>query len=89
MTTSQSPKLTKIAQKVLEGLGQEQKPVKPEELVTKLGMNLRSVRYGLKILLDANLIDRYPDLVDLRSFYYLVHHESASNQKSQQSAISA
>lgn len=89
MAISHPPKLTKIAQKVFEGLEQEEKPVKPEELVTKLGMNLRSVRYGLKILLDANLIDRYPDLVDLRSFYYLIHQGPTSSQKSHQSAISA
>ena len=63
-------KLTKVAKMVLKGLETENKPVKPEELVQKLGINLRSVRYGLKLLLDANLIVRSPDLIDLRSFYY-------------------
>ncbi|MHA1992103.1 MAG: hypothetical protein ACW981_14205 [Candidatus Hodarchaeales archaeon] len=64
------PKLTKVAKMVLKGLEGEEKPIKPEELVQKLGINLRSVRYGLKLLLDANLIVRQPDLIDLRSFYY-------------------
>lgn len=63
-------KLTRVAKMVLNGLEKENKPIKPEELVQKLGINLRSVRYGLKLLLDADLIIRSPDLIDLRSFYY-------------------
>lgn len=70
---TEKKKLTKIARRVLTGLQGENKPMKPEELTDKLGMNLRSVRYGLKLLLEAELVDRYPDLIDLRSFYYAPH----------------
>lgn len=70
---TEKKKLTKIARRVLTGLQGENKPMKPEELTNKLGMNLRSVRYGLKLLLEAELVDRYPDLIDLRSYYYAPH----------------
>lgn len=62
--------ITKLSQKVLTGLKKENKPMKPEELMVILGINLRSVRYSLKLLLEADLVDKYPDLNDLRSFYY-------------------
>jgi transcription initiation factor IIE alpha subunit len=67
------PKLTKVAKIVLKGLEEENRAVKPEELVQKLGINLRSIRYGLKLLQDAHLIVRQPDLIDLRSFYYSIN----------------
>ena len=63
-------KTSKIAYMVLEYLMNHSKPKKPEELVRELGLNLRSIRYGLKILIEANLVDKYPDFGDLRSFYY-------------------
>jgi len=65
-------KLTKIALKVLRGLENENHALKPEELVEKLNLNLRSVRYGLKLLLDADIIVKQPDLGDLRSNYYII-----------------
>jgi hypothetical protein len=36
------------------------------DLVIKTGFSLRSVRYGLKILLNSNKIMKSPDLRDLR-----------------------
>jgi predicted transcriptional regulator len=63
-------KSSKIAFIVLETLENNINPMKPEELVSELGLNLRSIRYGLKVLIEENLIDKYPDLGDLRSFYY-------------------
>lgn len=63
-------KSSKIAFAVLETLEKSIEPMKPEELVSELGLNLRSVRYGLKVLIEENLVDKYPDLGDLRSFYY-------------------
>ncbi|OLS21833.1 MAG: hypothetical protein HeimC3_33550 [Candidatus Heimdallarchaeota archaeon LC_3] len=63
-------KTSKIAYTVLEHLIKKSKPKKPEELVQELGLNLRSIRYGLKILIEANLVEKYPDFGDLRSFYY-------------------
>ncbi len=63
-------KTSKIAYIVLEHLIKNEKPKKPEELVQELGLNLRSIRYGLKILIEAKLVNKYPDFGDLRSFYY-------------------
>jgi predicted transcriptional regulator len=63
-------KSSKIAFIVLETLENNTNPMKPEEIVSELGLNLRSIRYGLKVLIEENLINKYPDLGDLRSFYY-------------------
>jgi DNA-binding transcriptional regulator GbsR (MarR family) len=49
----------------------ENKPVKTEEIVNELGMSVRSVRYGLKLLIKAKKITKIPDFGDLRSFYYV------------------
>ncbi|MHA1989756.1 MAG: hypothetical protein ACW981_10060 [Candidatus Hodarchaeales archaeon] len=71
--------LTLVAKIVLEGLENEDKPVKPDDLVKKLGIKLRSVRYGLKLLLNKNIIIRQPDLIDLRSYYYSTKKLSMKN----------
>lgn len=63
-------KSSKIAYIVLETLEKNIEPMKPEDLVSELGLNLRSIRYGLKVLILENLIAKYPDLGDLRSYYY-------------------
>ena len=62
--------LTLVAKIVLKGLKNENRPVKPDELGKKLGLKLRSVRYGLKLLLNEKIVIRQPDLIDLRSYYY-------------------
>lgn len=72
-------KLTQVAEMVLKGLENEDKPVKPDDLVKKLGLKLRSVRYGLKLLLNENIIIRQPDLIDLRSYYYSTKNLSMKN----------
>jgi transcription initiation factor IIE alpha subunit len=71
--------LTLVAKIVLKGLENEDKPVKPEDLVKKLGIKLRSVRYGLKLLLNEKIIIRQPDLIDLRSYYYTTKELSMRN----------
>ena len=65
--------LTQVAEIVLKGLENIDKPVKPEELGRNIGLKLRSIRYGLKMLLEANSVVRQPDLIDLRSYYYSVN----------------
>lgn len=66
------PKLTRLATKVLNALVETNEPVKPNELVTMLDMNLRSVRYALKLLQEADIVGRQPDLGDLRTYYYYI-----------------
>ena len=69
MTLKQS-KLTRIERKVLIGLENEPIPIKAEDLVNKLHMNLGTIQYGLKLLYKAGLINKAPDLKDLRKYYY-------------------
>ena len=64
-------KRSKLSLKVLHALqDQTEKPMKPEELSSLLDMNQRSVRYALNILIDHDLVNRYPDMQDLRTSYY-------------------
>jgi predicted transcriptional regulator len=67
---NQTQNLTKSAKEILKELKKANGPTKAEYLATKLGKGVRSIRYGLKILMKANLVESHPDLHDLRSFYY-------------------
>jgi len=50
----------------------DNKPMKPEEISVLLDMNQRSVRYALNILYDHQLVDKIPDMEDLRTSYYFL-----------------
>ncbi|OLS19826.1 MAG: hypothetical protein HeimC3_43550 [Candidatus Heimdallarchaeota archaeon LC_3] len=63
-------KRSQIALIIEDLLKESLKPLKSEEIVVKTGLSLRSVRYGMKLLMDSEKITKYPDLRDLRSFYY-------------------
>ncbi|MHA2365035.1 MAG: hypothetical protein ACXAC7_13845 [Candidatus Hodarchaeales archaeon] len=71
-------KLTRLSKRVLSRLLAKKEPMKPHDLVNDLDMNLRSVRYALKLLSEMELVVRQPDLTDLRTYYYFV---PAINQK--------
>jgi len=45
---------------------------KPLDLADQVKQNPRTVRYALKKLLDMGLVNREPDLEDLRTFYYFI-----------------
>jgi repressor of nif and glnA expression len=64
-------KLTKLTKKVLNAVNQSDLPLRPVDLQTILGkeMKIRSIRYALQILEEQKLVYRQPDLMDLRSFY--------------------
>ncbi|OLS17000.1 MAG: hypothetical protein HeimC3_00070 [Candidatus Heimdallarchaeota archaeon LC_3] len=63
-------KQSQIALIIEEILKESREPLKSEEIVIKTGLSLRSVRYGMKLLMESEKITKYPDLRDLRSFYY-------------------
>lgn len=63
-------KVTRLGKMVLSVLARSDSPVKQEDLVAEMGINVRSVRYALKILHEQNLMHKRHDLHDLRSFYY-------------------
>jgi hypothetical protein len=64
--------LSKVALLVLDKLETINKPIKVDELVKKSGLSIRTIRYGLKLLLKSKKITKIPDLSDLRSYYYKV-----------------
>ena len=63
-------KLSKTTKIVLKLIMEAEEPIKSDDLVTNLNFNLRTVRYALKTLCDSQLIERVPNLTDLRSYYY-------------------
>ena len=65
-------KVSKISKMILEVLKEENKPVKVEYIATKLNMNVRRVRHGLKVLYDEHMIEKFPDLTDMRTYYYSI-----------------
>ena len=63
---------SRVASLILEYLEMSSKPLKMGELMKKTGLSLRSIRYGLRILLNSNKVTKLADLQDLRSSYYQV-----------------
>lgn len=63
-------KLSKTTRVVLKLIMDSEQPIKSDDLVVNLNFNLRTVRYALKTLCDSELIERVPNLTDLRSYYY-------------------
>lgn len=47
--------------------------LKPREIGLYTKLSNRTIRYGLKILCDGNLIRRVPDLQDLRTHFYTIN----------------
>jgi DNA-binding transcriptional ArsR family regulator len=66
-------KQSKLSIKVLGVLqSNTDKPMKPETISQVLDMNQRSVRYALNILYDHQLVDKIPDMEDLRTNFYTI-----------------
>ena len=62
---------SKIANKIFRELEKENKPLKIEDIMEGVGLSIRTVRYGLKVLLEANKITKIPNFQDLRSCFYV------------------
>lgn len=79
-------KQSKLSLKVLSILQTNiSRPMKPEEISVLLDMNQRSVRYALNILYDHHLVDKVPDMEDLRTSYYFL--KKSLTQESLKEAI--
>lgn len=66
-------RLTKLTKKVLKAVQEAKSPLRPSELQSILGndLKIRSIRYAIQVLEEANLVERRPDLHDLRSYYIM------------------
>ncbi|MHA2296012.1 MAG: ArsR family transcriptional regulator [Candidatus Hodarchaeales archaeon] len=60
------PKSARQIYKVLKSEG----AMKPNAITERTDLSARTVRYGLKRLVDHKIVGRFPDLHDLRSHYY-------------------
>ena len=64
--------ITKTNEKVLKMIIVHKQPIKAEDLMSgNMNFKLRTIRYSLKTHSDSNLIERIPNLHDLRSFHYV------------------
>ena len=64
-------KLTKMARKIYEdGFLNENRPVSAETMADRLDLPIRSIRYGINLLVKANLIRKYQNLQDMRTTLY-------------------
>ncbi|OLS20323.1 MAG: hypothetical protein HeimC3_41160 [Candidatus Heimdallarchaeota archaeon LC_3] len=76
-------KITKMAKNIYKGLLNEVKPIIAQELAEKLNLNIRSVRYGLRILIDQKKVFKYSNFKDMRKTLYCVldNFSSVSNNE--------
>ncbi len=63
--------MKRIPERALEIIKRSDEPIKTFQLAEILGVDVRSVRYALKVLVDAELINKYFDLKDVRTHYYI------------------
>ncbi|MCK4849539.1 MAG: hypothetical protein KAT16_10955 [Candidatus Heimdallarchaeota archaeon] len=47
--------------------------LKPREITSYTSLSNRTIRYGLKILVDSGFCRRVPDLQDLRTHFYAIN----------------
>lgn len=64
-----SPKLIGVEKKIYDVIRKEEK-VKPLKIVDITNLSPRSVRHALKKLENKDLVEKSPDLSDLRSSFY-------------------
>ncbi|MHA1976664.1 MAG: hypothetical protein ACW98F_14815 [Candidatus Hodarchaeales archaeon] len=65
-------KLPKSAREIYSLL-QTNGALKPREIGLYTTLSHRTIRYGLKILVDEGLTKRVPDLHDLRTHFYAIN----------------
>ena len=65
-------KLPKSAREIYQLL-QTNGALKPREIGLYTSLSHRTIRYGLKILVDENMARRVPDLHDLRTHFYAIN----------------
>jgi DNA-binding MarR family transcriptional regulator len=66
--------LPPCAQKIYSLLKEEQ--LKPADIRKKTNYSVRTIGTAIKILISVNLIDKYCDLNDFRSFYYKANNSN-------------
>ncbi|MFW9929520.1 MAG: winged helix-turn-helix domain-containing protein [Candidatus Thorarchaeota archaeon] len=67
---SNMPKMTKMARRIYDGFLKEDIPLSAESLSEKLGLPIRSIRYGINLLVKAGLVRKYQNLQDMRTTLY-------------------
>ncbi|MHA1983430.1 MAG: hypothetical protein ACW967_03670 [Candidatus Hodarchaeales archaeon] len=65
------PKLTKMARRIYEeGFLKIDNPISAEKMSEILDLPIRSIRYGINLLVKAGLIRKYQNLQDMRTTLY-------------------
>ncbi len=66
------PKLPKSSKKLISALA-ENSPLTQKELILKVNMPAKTVRYALKRLAEEDVISEIPNLEDMRSIFYTLN----------------
>ena len=66
------PKLPKSSKTLINALA-ESSPLTQKQLILKVGMPAKTVRYALKRLSEESVITQIPNLEDMRSIYYTLN----------------
>ncbi len=66
------PKLPKSSKKLITALA-ENSPLTQKELIMKVSMPAKTVRYALKRLSEEGIISEIPNLEDMRSVFYTLN----------------
>lgn len=74
MSSIKLPKLPKSSKILINALA-ENSPLTQKQLILKVGMPAKTVRYALKRLSEEGVITQIPNLEDMRSVYYSMSPE--------------
>jgi len=72
MSEIQLPKLPKSSKTLISALA-ESTPLTQKQLILKVGMPAKTVRYALKRLSEESVIAQIPNLEDMRSIFYTLN----------------
>jgi DNA-binding transcriptional regulator GbsR (MarR family) len=76
-------KHSKMAENVFDGLTNQPNPVTAQEVAESLNLPIESVRYGIRLLIDQNLVFRYSNIADMRKTLYSVSDGSCSDSSAE------
>jgi DNA-binding MarR family transcriptional regulator len=79
MSEVKIPKLPKSSKILINALA-ENSPLTQKQLILKVGMPAKTVRYALKRLSEESVITQIPNLEDMRSVYYALSPDLTSSE---------
>lgn len=79
MKQTELPRLPKSSKKIIAALA-DYSNLTQKQLIVKVDMPAKTVRYALKRLTEEGVISQIPNLSDMRSVYYSLNPDMAPNE---------